>query len=262
MWEQLREAALTNFPRPPRRPVSAATYLGRVERAYVADAYHSLSIEGYRVSAALIERVRKGAWNPDRNEEDARRRDTLAARGYFDAFQSVKASVRRVLEGENPGVVAGRDHRTWYRELFAPSVASGIARPANLAGYRDGPVYIRGSRHVPPPAEAVRDLMPAMFELLKEETDPAARAVLGHFVFVYIHPYFDGNGRMGRFVMNVMLAAGGYPWTVIPVERRDEYMAVLEDGSVRQDLGPFAKFLGRLVRRGLEGKTVPKVPRS
>ncbi|WP_317503891.1 Fic family protein [Idiomarina sp. HP20-50] len=37
---------------------------------------------------------------------------------------------------------------------------------------------------------------------------------------VYIHPYFDGNGRIGRFIMNLMLASGGYPWTVVPVERR------------------------------------------
>jgi hypothetical protein len=35
------------------------------------------------------------------------------------------------------------------------------------------------------------------------------RVVLGHFIFVYIHPYMDGNGRMGRFLMNVMLAGGG-----------------------------------------------------
>lgn len=67
--------------------------------------------------------------------------------------------------------------------------------------------------HTPPRAEAVRDLMPAFFDLLKEEPDPAVRTVLGHFMFVYIHPYMDGNGRIGRFLMNVMLAAGGYPWT-------------------------------------------------
>jgi Fic family protein len=44
----------------------------------------------------------------------------------------------------------------------------------------------------------------------------SVRVVLGHFVFVYIHPYIDGNGRMGRFLMNLMLASGGYPWAVIP----------------------------------------------
>ena len=40
------------------------------------------------------------------------------------------------------------------------------------------------------------------------------------------------------------------------------YMEALEDASVRQDIKPFAKFLGRLVRRGLEGKPGPKVPKS
>ncbi len=261
LWHQMREGALENFPRLPRRPVAAAAYIKRMEEAYVIDAYHSLSIEGYQVSADLIERVRSGAWRPDHNEDDARPRDALAARGYFDAFQVVKESVRKVLAGKNPGEVAARDHSAWYRQLFAPSVTAGILRPGDLAGYRDGPVYIRRSMHVPPPHEAVRDLMPALFELLREENEPVVRVVLGHFAFVYVHPYFDGNGRMGRFLMNVMLAAGGYPWTVIPVERRSAYMAALEEGSVRQDIKPFAKFLGRLVRGGLEGKPGPKVPR-
>ncbi len=78
------------------------------------------------------------------------------------------------------------------------------------------------------------------------------RAVLGHFLFVYVHPYPDGNGRIGRFLMNLMLTAAGYPWTVIPVERRDAYMAALEAASVRQDIGPFADFLGGLVGAGTE----------
>ena len=76
------------------------------------------------------------------------------------------------------------------------------------------------------------------------------RVVLGHFIFVYIHPYMDGNGRIGRFLMNVMLAAGGYPWTVVPLERRDAYMAALEEASVRQNIAPFADFLGQLVEGG------------
>ena len=36
----------------------------------------------------------------------------------------------------------------------------------------------------------------------------------------YLHPYPDGNGRIARFLMNAMLASGGYPWTVIRVEDR------------------------------------------
>jgi hypothetical protein len=204
--------------------------------------------------------VRRGDYDPDRDEGDRAHRDALAARGYWQAHQAVRGSVRRVLAGENPGAVADEDHASWYRELFAPSVAAGLARPADLAGYRNAPVYIRRSMHVPPSAAAVRDAMPAFFELLRDETEPAVRVVLGHFVLVYIHPYADGNGRIGRFLMNVMLAAGGYPWTVIPVERRDGYMAALEDASVRQDIGPFADFLARLVKEGLDGRPAAGTP--
>ena len=57
-------------------------------------------------------------------------------------------------------------------------------RASDLAGYRTGPVYIRRSKHVPPPREAVRDCMPVLFELLAGEAEPAVRVVLGHFVFV------------------------------------------------------------------------------
>ena len=102
--------------------------------------------------------------------------------------------------------------------------------------------------------------MPVLFELLEEESEPSVRAVLGHFIFVFIHPYMDGNGRIGRFLMNAMLASGGYPWTIIPVERRDEYMQALEQASVGQDITLFASFLGYLVNERLHGKIVAKLP--
>jgi hypothetical protein len=60
--------------------------------------------------------------------------------------------------------------------------------------------------------------------------------------------------------MNVMLAAGGYPWTVVPLERRDAYMAALEEASVRQNIAPLADFLAQLVNAGLRGKPVAKLP--
>jgi Fic family protein len=101
--------------------------------------------------------------------------------------------------------------------------AVGLLRPSDLAGYRAGQVFIRKSVHVP----FNREAMPALFDLLREEEYPAVRVVLGHFVFLYIHPHMDGNGRMGRFLMNVMVAAGGYLWTVIPLSERNTYMAAL-----------------------------------
>jgi len=47
--------------------------------------------------------------------------------------------------------------------------------------------------------------------------------------------------------MNVMLASGGYPWVVIPVEERHNYMAALEKVSSKGDVAPFAKFLASLI---------------
>lgn len=247
MWQSMREPILKQFPAAPGPPSDIDSYLKATDDIFVTDAYHSLSIEGYRVSPELIERVRGGEWNSDENQDDREHRNALAARGYWQAYQAVRNSVRKVLESHNPGVVADDDHGDWYREMFGPSVTAGFLQPTNLAGYRNNPVYIRRSMHVPPRHEAVYDCMPAFFDLLREEPEPSVRVVLGHFVFVYIHPYMDGNGRMGRFLMNVMLAAGGYPWIVIPLENRDLYMAALESASVEQDITPFAMFLGRLV---------------
>ncbi|MDH4257070.1 MAG: Fic family protein [Gammaproteobacteria bacterium] len=246
-WNAMRQVVMDSFPPAPGRPRDAKAFLERIDEIYVDDAYHSLSIEGYRVSRDLIERVRTGQWDPDGDSGDRSEKDAMAARGYYLAFQAVKRSVGKVLAGENPGDVADHDHGDWYRELFAPSVTAGILEPADLAGYRNDQVYIRRSKHVPPHHESVRDMMPAFFDLLRQEADPAVRVVLGHFMFVYIHPYMDGNGRTGRFLMNLMLSAGGYSWTVIPVNRRSDYMAALEAASVNGDIKPFVEFLAGLL---------------
>ena len=92
---------------------------------------------------------------------------------------------------------------------------------------------------------------------LEAEPDPGVRVVLGHFIFVYIHPYLDGNGRMGRFLMNLMFASGGYAWTVVPVQQRTAYMAALESASAGDDIGPFVDFIGNLV-----GKIPPAPPKG
>ncbi len=247
MWQSMRDAVIATKP-DISEAIATESYMKDVEDRYKLDAYHSLSIEGYKVSEGLIEKVRSGNCKPDSSTSDREDKNALAARGYWLAFQEVKKSIRTILDGSNAGAIVEKDHRIWYQEMFAPSVMAGIIKVSDIAGYRTNQVYIRNSKHTPLNPEAVRDAMPVLFDLLKNESDAWARAVLGHFVFTFIHPYMDGNGRMGRFLMNVMLASGGYRWTIISKDIRDDYMAALEKASVGGDIREFAKLLACVIR--------------
>lgn len=141
-------------------------------------------------------------------------KNALAARGYWQAFQEVKKSVSDILKGSNSADVAERNLLVWHSEMFMPCVTAGIIKPSDIVGYRSHQVYIRNSMHIPLNPGALRDAMTTLFELLKEEPEACVRAVLGHFLFTYIHPFMDGNGRIGRFLMNAMLASGGYDWLI------------------------------------------------
>jgi Fic family protein len=90
--------------------------------------------------------------------------------------------------------------------------------------------------------------MPALFDLIEREPEPGVRAILGHWLFGYIHPFPDGNGRIARLLMNALLAGGGYPWTVIRVEHRTEYLAALEAASTAGQVSQFARFVARQMR--------------
>lgn len=257
MWEEMRNKIIELFPEEPGISSNTAAYLKSVDDLYATDAYHSLSIEQYVVSGELIEKVKSGTWDLE-NEEDKKHKDAMAARGYYQATLSVKESIKQIIDGENSGKVVDLDHGNWYRELFNPSVTAGIIDPSDLAGYRNRPVYISNSKHVPMNKDAVVDSMFTLFELLQNESQASVRAVLGHFIFVFIHPYVDGNGRMGRFLMNSMLASGGYPWTVIPVEEKTRYMRSLEEASTNQNIAPFAEYLAYLVENSLRGTPIAK----
>jgi Fic family protein len=105
---------------------------------------------------------------------------------------------------------------------------------------------------VPTRWESVPDALSTLSDLFESESEPSVRAVLGHWLFGYIHPYPDGNGRMARFLMNAMLASGGYLWVVIRVEDRQHYLKALESASVENDITPFATFIAQRVQWSLE----------
>jgi Fic family protein len=249
MWSAMRETVVRLFEAVPRAaPANADALVSDIASRYVADAYHSLSIEGYRVSAELIEKVHSGQWSPETHPGDRQTRDAMAAKGYAETHEHVKALIGRVVrDAERPVDAFGADFFQWYLTLFSPSVQAGTLKVGDLAGYRNNPVFIRNALHVPPAPEGVRDCMPALMELLGEEVHPGVRAVLGHFIFVFVHPYMDGNGRLSRFIMNFMLTTGGYPWTIVTVQSRKAYLDALEQASTFHNIEPFATLICNLI---------------
>ena len=245
MWNNMRQVVIDNFPAPDTQPVDIKELLRQLDDKYTEDAYHSLSIEGYKVSDELIGKVKSGNWNPKEEDKDAH--NALVARGYYQAFLAVRNTIVKIAEGTDAGTAVDEDHGNWYFEMWQPMVAAGLYKPSSIVGYRNRPVYIRGSRHTPMNYEAVRDAMHEYFRLLREEKHPAVRAILGHFMFGFIHPYNDGNGRMSRFIMNAMLSTGGYTWTIIPVEKRKVYMEALEKASIEGDIADFTRLIADLI---------------
>lgn len=244
MWEIMRNDVINNFPKYKPTKASAKKVIQHIDDVYVNDAYNSLSIEGYKVTKSLIEKIKSGEWNPEQDDADIEQRNAIAAKGYYLAFLAVKESINHALDGADAALILQRHLSKWYQALFSPSVEAGLIESTHLAGYRNDRVYIRHSLHVPPPKEAVVDCMDALFTCLKQEENPVVRAVLGHFIFVFIHPYMDGNGRIGRFIMNLFWCTGGLPWTIVRLESRKKYLQALEIASVEKNITPFTIFLG------------------
>lgn len=243
LWRSMRQIVIDSFPPAPGIPKNQRQYFASVEAQFLHDAYNSLSIEGYQVTEELIKKVEKGQWDPKHSVSDQQQYNAMAAKGYFEAFKAVNSSIAKVFAGKLSGRVVEEDLTRWYQALFSSLVKVGLVERAHLAGYRNQRVMIRGSQHVPPPKDALLDIMEAFFACLTEEPEASVRAVLGHFLLGYIHPFIDGNGRIARFLMNVMFASGGYPWTVVLLSDRKKYMQALEAASVREDIRPFAKFI-------------------
>lgn len=245
MWMQMRKTVLSLKPIPSERPTSEI--LSQMDSSYIKDSYNSLSIEGYKVTEALLERVRSGDWDPKKNEEDINRKDALAARGYYQAYQLLRQSIANVLAGDNAAEMYIKGHQGWHFQLFEPCIRAGIIKATDLVGYRTHQVYIRNSMHTPLNPDAILDAMTMLSEMMRQEPDAFVRAILGHFFFVYIHPYMDGNGRTARFTMNSQLVTGGYHWVVVPVEQREMYMKTLEKASVNEDVEDFVRFIVSLM---------------
>lgn len=98
---------------------------------------------------------------------------------------------------------------------------------AEFAGrYRNGQVRILGANFVPPNYLKVSELMKELVRfanLKSNEHTPIEQIALFHHKFVWIHPFFDGNGRTARLLMNLLFMKHGYPPAIILKNNRMQY---------------------------------------
>lgn len=110
--------------------------------------------------------------------------------------------------------------------------------------YRRAPVFIRGSRHVPPNWVKVPDLMAAFVARLQEGPGgkhPIRFAAEAHIELAGIHPFVDGNGRVCRMLVNLLLMRSGYPPALYTQTSRAPYLKALETAQVEGQPNPFVQ---------------------
>jgi hypothetical protein len=120
----------------------------------------------------------------------------MALKGYSQAFERTLSSISEADGGVHVSEALVLD---LFVELWGPSVDAGIMTTADLRGWRQAPVYIRGSEYVPPAPGKVPQLMRVWADTVNTlDMDPVSRAAVAHWAFVHVHPFMDGNGRAGR----------------------------------------------------------------
>ncbi|MCR4287463.1 MAG: Fic family protein [Deltaproteobacteria bacterium] len=147
------------------------------------------------------------------------------------------------------------DKRHTVSELLIRNLHKMVVRETepSAGSYRSANVMITGSRHTPPEAYEVPQLMQDLITWArdnKRKLHPIELAAIAHHKLVYIHPFFDGNGRVARLFMNLLLMKEGYPLVVILKNDRKKYYQVLEKAD-KGDLNPFVQFTAQAVERSL-----------
>jgi Fic family protein len=120
--------------------------------------------------------------------------------------------------------------------------------------YRTYDVRITGSKHTPPPAFEVPHRMKDLLDWYKEnknKLDIVTLATEFKHRFVYIHPFGDGNGRVSRLILNIILMKQGYPIVVILKNDRTKYYKVLQKADKNKIEG-LILFISQAVERSLD----------
>ncbi len=198
----------------------------------------SLEIEGNTLSIKQVTAILEGKWVL------APEKDILEVKNAIDLYEKLDS-----LQATSQTTFLNA-HRLLMKGLIA---SAGKIRTSGVG-------IVKGSRvaHLAPPANMVKSLLNTLFDYVRKEMDPLLiRSCVFHYELEFIHPFADGNGRMGRLWQTVLLA-GQYPlFSYLPVEsiiksKQKEYYKALSQSDKAGNSTPFIEFMLGILDESLQ----------
>ena len=129
----------------------------------------------------------------------------------------------------------------------------GFVDPIEAGKFRTTQVFV--GDFVPPEATQLKFLIAEFIEWLNSpealDLHPIEHAALAHYKLVTIHPFYDGNGRTSRLLMNLILMQAGFPPVIIRKEEKHIYYQTLQTAN-KGDVRPFIRFIARCTERTVD----------
>ena len=179
-------------------------------------------------------------------------RDHLDMEGHDDAVKAIEDAVRR-KEALN-GVFVRNLHKVLLKEPYEMDALTPdgkmTKRLISVGQYKTLPNNVEtttGEIHYHTAPEQVQSEMSDLIDWYRDQDavgeHPIVVAATFHYQFVRIHPFDDGNGRMARLLMNMILIGHGYTLAIVEKDARDRYIREIEEVARTESLSQFIEFI-------------------
>lgn len=220
------------------RPLPRAALLNIKESLTLEWTYHSNSIEGNTLTLQETKMVIEEGMTI----KGKSLREHFEAVNHQDAVEFIESLV-------------GKNHRLRAKDVLETHALVVQKIEKEFAGrYRNAGVRIAGANFVPPNALKVDEYMEELLSWVQADEnslDTIVKASIFHHRFVWIHPFFDGNGRIGRLLFNLILMQAGYPPAIILKNDRKKYYDALQKAN-QGDYGKLVLLVLQAVERSLD----------